>query len=343
MDVSVVVCTYNRCAMLRSALESILAQDTQGVACEVIVVDNNSADETRDVVGSFLDGGRRDVRYIFEGRQGLSHARNAGIAAARAPVVAFTDDDVHVAGDWVATIKRRFDANPDIDVLGGKVLPEWPRQPPAWLTERHWAPLALMDHGDEPFVVDATRPVCLVGANLSVRRSLFDVVGGFEPGLQRVKDGIGSLEDHEFEMRVWAKGRRGLYDPGVVVSAAVQDERLTKAYHRRWHHGHGRFYALLRDEQIEQGRARLFDVPGHVYRHGLANTAGWLMEWLRGRQARAFRHECEVRFVQGFVHERRRAFAAAGPAGTLRELTRFALMLGAAKLRGRKRPSRNLA
>src|SRR5438105_3335543 len=104
-DISVVISTYNRCGWLSGALESVLAQETGGARYEVIVVDNNSTDQTREVVEAFMARGQANLRYVFEGQQGLSYARNAGIAAARAPLIAFTDDDVRAARDWVVSIK----------------------------------------------------------------------------------------------------------------------------------------------------------------------------------------------------------------------------------------------
>src|SRR5438128_1394037 len=86
--VSVVLCTYNRAVRLKAALDALLAQDTS-LDYEVIVVDNNSSDDTASMVREVV--GRRDdcVRYVFEGRQGLSHARNRGIDEARADIIAF--------------------------------------------------------------------------------------------------------------------------------------------------------------------------------------------------------------------------------------------------------------
>ena len=79
-DVSVCICTYNRCQGLRSALESVLGQQADRVRFEVIVVDNNSTDETKQVVDSLVRRGHSNLRYVFEGRQGLSYARNAAVA-----------------------------------------------------------------------------------------------------------------------------------------------------------------------------------------------------------------------------------------------------------------------
>lgn len=307
-DVSVVISTYNRSELLASALESVLAQEADGVVYEVIVVDNNSTDRTREVVESFIARGATNLRYVFEGKQGLSHGRNAGIANARAPVIAFTDDDVCAANDWVASIKRAFDQHLEVDCVGGKVLPQWQEPPPAWLTTDHWSPLALVDYGADEFYVSADNRICLVGANTAYRRTVFERLGGFSPDLQRVKDGIGSTEDHDFMRRFWDTGGVGLYVPGSVVTTPVQPERMTKAYHRRWHQGHGFFYALMRSEEMEASRARLFDVPLHLYRQAGTDAGAWLKDSLRGDASHAFRHETRLRFFAGFWQKRQADF-----------------------------------
>jgi glycosyltransferase involved in cell wall biosynthesis len=331
-DISVVISTYNRCEMLPAALESVLAQGADGVNYEVIIVDNNSTDKTREAVESFIERGHKNVRYIFEGQQGLSHARNAGIKASRSSIVAFTDDDVRAAPDWIASIKRALDEHPEVDFVGGKVLPQWEGTPPTWLTKKHWSPLAILDYGDEPFYVDTQQQYCLVGANLIFRRAVFDGVGYFQPDLQRVKDGVGSMEDHEFLLRVWATGRRGLYVPGIVMNAEVQLERMTKEYHRRWHTGHGHFYAIMRDEEMDTGEARLFDVPAHLYRNALKSVIGWLIQSLRAHEDRAFEHETELRFFRGFFRQRRKEFKAKKPRSTPREIALFMQSLMVSKL-----------
>ena len=325
--VSVVISTYNRCASLVGALESVLAQETSGADYEVIVVDNNSTDQTHEVVESFIAHGHQRLRYIFEGRQGLSHARNAGVAHARASLIAFTDDDVRAARDWVANIKRAFDEHAEVDAVGGKVLPRWQSEPPPWLTREHWAPLALLDFGDVPFYTNLSRPLCLVGANLALRRSIFDKVGLFEPKFQLVKDGIGSTEDYELQRRMWQVGCQGLYVPNVVVSAEVQAERLTKAYHRRWHRGHGVTFATMRLSEIELSRARLFDAPAHLYNQAMRNALAWLVCTIQGRQAQAFYHETKLYFISGFLRRRRADYRAAQAYSPLRELIRFAWAL----------------
>src|SRR5437868_1294010 len=108
MVISVVLCTYNRSAGLRRTLESIHAAAPPGLACELIIVDNNSTDDTRAVAADFLTASGINGRYVFEKRQGLSHARNAGIRAATGEVLAFTDDDVTVHPKWLASLGEAF-------------------------------------------------------------------------------------------------------------------------------------------------------------------------------------------------------------------------------------------
>ena len=308
-SVSVVLSTYNRGPLLHDALRSVVAQDPAVTPrFELIVVDNNSTDDTRTVVETFSATDHR-VRYVFEREQGLSFARNTGIRHARASVIAFTDDDVRIESNWLAAIVGAFEEHPEAAVVGGRVLPIWPAAPPAWLRRDHWAPLALVDHGDATVAVTLENPICLVGACMAYRRSVFDEVGLFAADLQRVKNGIGSLEDHEFLLRVLRSGRTGLYDPRIVVHAEVQGDRLEPQYHRRWHAGHGHFHALLRSEKMERSTVgTLFGVPAHLYRQAAGDVGSWLLARARRDEARAFRHQLRLQFFRGFFRTRRQQF-----------------------------------
>ncbi|HYP26981.1 MAG TPA: glycosyltransferase [Blastocatellia bacterium] len=327
-DVSIIISTYNRCEVLRGALERMLAQEAGGVRYEIIAVDNNSPDDTRRVIESLIERGHENLKYIFEPRQGVSYGRNSGMLAARAPIFAFTDDDVRVSPDWVATVKRTFDERPEVDFIGGKVLPYDDLQMPAWLTRKQWAPLAIVDYGDDPFYVDSRNALCLVGANLAFRRRAVEALGPFVIDLQRVKDGIGSLEDVELQVRAWKAGRRGLYVPGLVTHAEVAEERLVKSYHRRWHTGHGHFYAIMRLEEVERSNRRpLFEVPAHLYKQALLDLCAWAKHSCMRREAEAFEFENKVRFFLGFFRKRRKDFLAGRNESNVRELVKFARSL----------------
>lgn len=304
-DVAVIISSYNRGNMLRSLLESLVRQEACGVEFELLVVDNNSTDNTREIVESFVERYPRLVKYLFEERQGVSYGRNTGIRASRAPLLAFVDDDVQVTSNWVATIKRAFDDYPEAAYLGGKVLPAWKVAMPLWLTRNHWAPLAIQDYGDRPFLIPSANRVCLIGASLAFRRSPLEAIGMFSPDLQRVKDGIGSMEDLEIQLRAWQTGQRGLYFPDMLVTAEIPDDRLTKEYHRRWHNGHGHYYAILRLEEMERSRMpRFLDVPAHLYRQTAAAALYWLKNVLTRNYDKAFDSEIQLHFFKGFFQKR---------------------------------------
>jgi hypothetical protein len=123
--------------------------------------------------------------------------------------------------------------------------------------------------------------------------------------VQRVRDGIGSTEDHEVLLRVYAAGGRARYVPDLVVNAEVPRDRLTRDYHRRWHKGHGRFHALMRTPGMEASRrGRLLGVPAHVYRSALKEAVAWFTLRLSGRAAEAFVRETRLWFFSGYIMER---------------------------------------
>src|SRR5436853_509626 len=323
-DIAALVCTYNRSGVLKEALSRMSGRQADGLRYEVIIVDNNSTDDTRQVIETFVATSRCPMRYICERQQGVSHARNAGIAASTAPLLAFFDDDVLVSRVWLIKIKQRLDLHRDVDYVGGKMLPRWATAPPAWLVPDNWAPIAALDSGDEPFVMSVTTKVGLISANLAIRRRALDEVGWFRPELQRVKDGIGSMEDQELLERLARAGKRGLYAPEIVVRADVPATRMKRSYHRRWHRGHGKFYAISRSAVFEQTETgRLFDVPAHLYRQAALDAAAWLKHILCGQTAAAFARQSRLWFFLGFVAERRHHYLSAHRRSNAREIADF--------------------
>ncbi len=232
-------------------------------------------------------------------------ARNHGVSVARADLIAFTDDDVRVSPTWIQSIVRAFGENVDVDMVGGKVEPAWEEPPPPWLLETGDAPLALVNFGEHAFRIPQERGVCLIGANVAVRRRAFERAGGFSIALQRVGDSVVSIEDYDFQVRVLAGGASALYEPRIVVHARVPRERLMKRHHRAWHRGHGRLFALMRDPSFEGSQLGTFlGVPAHVYRSALREAAAWGACQLTRRSAAAFAHELRLCFLVGFAVQR---------------------------------------
>jgi glycosyltransferase involved in cell wall biosynthesis len=327
VDLTLLVCTFNRNGDLREMLETAVAQNTEGAfTYEVLVVDNNSTDGTREVVESVIARGHTNVRYLFEASQGKSCALNAGLAAVRGWSYTIADDDFILPTDWLKTIVSAFRANPAVSFVSGKVLPLWQSEVPSWLGPEHWSAVALADYGNEEFFADERKQVCLLAC--SFRVADVEAVGGYRFGLGVSKNLIGGVEDLEILQRLWKAGRRGLYLPGLAFHHKVPPGRMTKAYHRRWHTGHGRFYARLKDPGFEGSAARLFDVPAHLYKQTGAAIVGWLKSMVRARLDESFAYETRVHFFLGFFRERRRECKR----GTFAELGDFARSLISSRL-----------
>lgn len=341
--ISVVIPTYNRRDNLAAALRSVLMQDGD-VPYEVVVVDNNSTDGTAEVVLQYAEESSRHVRYFREGRQGAAHARNAGLALASASLIAFVDDDVRVARDWVTTTWRALTDNPDVDYVGGRVLPDPTAHRPAWLTDGHWSPLAILDYGDSPRYISAADPCVMLGANLAIRRAILDRVGQFVAAFQHLRNTVcGGAEDHELQLRIWAAGGRGLYVPDMVVTADIPPERLTKRYHRRWHSEHGILCSRMRVEEMignsgellpdRQDDLQLFGAPAWLFRRWLRAFSQCLLQGIRGHEALMFAHETRVRYYTNYIRTRFRDTQSQRPDGWRGELGRFVIALLKKKLR----------
>ncbi len=333
VDITLLVCTYNRAADLRELLESALAQETHGkFTYEIVVVDNNSSDSTREVAESFITQGHDNLRYFFEEKQGKSNALNTGLNSVRGAVYIIADDDLILPKNYLSTVFDGFHAHPDVSVIGGKVLPLWKGEAPAWLTPEHWPAIAMCDYGEDELHTDKHNDLCLLAG--SFRLADVKAVGGYHQELGPSKGKIGATEDFDLFQRLYKAGRKGLYVPNLALYHKVEPERMTKAYHRRWHAGHGRFYATMRDEEVERSNARLFDVPAHMFKQAAKDALVWAKCSLRRQREAAFVHESQLRFFAGFFRKRRADFSAAGRNGTVREVFSFARSLVSKKKSG---------
>ena len=184
--VSVVVCTYNRLPFLEKLLDSIRVQLPAAFPLEVLIVDNNSGDGTAAFAKAAAEA-EPAFRYLFEGRQGLSHARNAGAREAAHAFLLYLDDDALLPPHYLATLGRLL-AEHDPDFLGGPLYPLYLDPKPDWFPEsleiRRKAPQSGFD-----------QDVTLTGANYGVKKSVLHKVGGFDPRYGMSGGKVGMLEE----------------------------------------------------------------------------------------------------------------------------------------------------
>lgn len=314
MKYSVVIATYNRCAALRDTLDSIARLRPDG-PWEVIVVDNNSTDATREVVQAAAAAFPAPLRYVHETEQGRSPALNAGIRLSQGQIVATTDDDVRVEPDWLTRAAASLERLA-CDYVGGRVLPIWGGPTPSWLPDRpgkHWAVIALLDYGPEPLEFGTRVPL---GVNMAFSRRAFERAGLFDPQTGRRAGTLLGQEVREWCIRARAAGLRGCYAPDLCVRHLIPASRLTKHYFRRWFYWRGISRARLYERaglDMEAPERTALDfrtvphvlgVPRYLYRKALASAWHALASGLRGDRVAAFDHELWVWFFAGIVSQR---------------------------------------
>jgi glucosyl-dolichyl phosphate glucuronosyltransferase len=264
MDVSVVLCTYNRARMLRRAIDGLAAMHVPpDLAWDLIVVDNNSSDDTAAVVRDAAARVAFPCRYLFEGRQGKTFALNRGIGAATGEIVALVDDDEIVHADWIAAVRRAFAAH-GCAGIGGRIVPVWSHPKPTWYADTApcdmSAVLTRYDHGDAPGPV----PDAPYGGNMAFRRSAFETYGMFDTRLGRVGTRLTCAEDTEFGDRLLLAGEALFYVPDAIVYQPVAPERLRRAYFESWYYHAGR--SSVYAERGALGAPRWLGAPRYLFR-----------------------------------------------------------------------------
>ncbi len=243
MKISVILCTYNRCRELPTALQSVAAsQFPDPVEWEVIVVDNNSNDDTRAVVEDVSRRYPGLFRYVFESRAGKSFALNTGIREALGEIIAFVDDDLTVDPTWLHNLTLPL-RSAEWAGVGGRTLPATAFTAPQWLGFSEPYNMggilcALFDLGNEPQELKRAP----YGANMAFRRAMFQKYGGFRTDLgpSPDRDVPRPNEDTEFGRRLMAGGERIQYAPTAVAYHPVPEDRIRRDYFLQWWFDYGR-------------------------------------------------------------------------------------------------------
>lgn len=241
MRITVILCTYNRCDSLAKALDSLagsIAPET--VDWEVLVVDNNSSDQTQEVVEGFCRRFPGRFHYLFEPQQGKSHALNSGVREARGEILAFVDDDVTVDPGWLHNLTSVLH-NGEWAGAGGRILAVHGFVPPPWLALDGPRNLGMVlcaqfDLGDHPIELrDAP-----YGTNMAFRREMFEKYGNFRVDLGPSPNSELRNEDTEYGRRLMASGERLRYVPSAIVYHGIHESRVRKGFFLSWWFDHGK-------------------------------------------------------------------------------------------------------
>ena len=240
MTLSIIICSYNRASYISDALTSLYNQSSGLDNFEVIIVDNNSTDNTKEVYAIWRQTNTNgQFTFISETKQGASFARNTGATIAKGEWVCFMDDDAVATTNYVENILKHIQNKPDAVGFGGRIIPKYIPSEPKWMSyyvsslvgNFDYAPIACaFENGKYP-----------LESNMIVKKSVYDQIGGFNVNLPGV---VGTLriggEGKELFYKILALGHIIYYDPAICVHHVVEVKKLTSEYMYRVASGIGR-------------------------------------------------------------------------------------------------------
>lgn len=306
LRIDVIIATYNRCDLLQSALDSLLkASIPPGLDVTVVVVDNNSIDDTRGVVRTFEPKFQGRLEYIFEQRQGKSYALNTGIAGTNGDLVGMIDDDEQVDERWFEVVREWFGQS-NIDFIGGPYKPDWETKPPKWLPYNYPGVIGIIDEVHEVRTFGLDYKGMLMGGNAVVRRSIFEQVGKYATSLGRTNKNLLSCEDEDMHARILASGARGKYVPELIIYHYIPASRLTKSYYRRWFFWRG-VSKYVMNQQRREPVQHLFGVPRYLYGRAVRESMAAISKAFAGKLKCSETFSAELRWwdLAGWLYGRR--------------------------------------
>jgi len=229
--ISVIVCTYNRERYIGKCLEHLHRQHADKKLYEVIIVDNNSTDQTAEICKvTKTHYGETRFQYFFEPNQGLSHSRNRGIHESNGTIIAFLDDDAFADPEYISSLNRFFTSHPEVAAIGGKIVPIYEAEKPAWMSSYLLPLVAAQDMGDK--LKRFTGRKFPIGANMAFQKDVFEKYGLFNTDLGRKGKKLEGGEEKDMFERLKKNNEAILYNPAISVQHIIPPTRVTLSYIR---------------------------------------------------------------------------------------------------------------
>ena len=228
-DISVIIATHNRANILKETLENISRVDRDGIDAEFVIVNNNSCDQTENIVRQFAD--RLPLRYLFEPKPGQNCARNRALEQADlGRIVAFTDDDISPRSDWLKAIISACERWPDYSVFGGRIYIIWPNtRIPKWAHNQEVKNFAFAEHdysNSECSYQPALDKYPFSG-NFWVRRRIFENGRKFDEAIAWEPENQILATETRLLKQLSQQGHKFLYCPDAVVGHRITENQLS--------------------------------------------------------------------------------------------------------------------
>ena len=256
VELSVIVSTRNRAKQLATLIQCLGSQkNLENLRWEIIIVDNSSTDNTKEVAYAFCEGSNLKINYVFEPKTGLSNARNTGVLASKGSYLMFVDDDVLIPNEFISNALFGMQEHPEFQIFGFRVLADWQEvlRAPFWVTFKKplnlpiniiQSFLPVHDLGNEPLQYPNRIAKNPIGACFLVKKEVFEKLGPFREDLGAGQSGL--CEDTEFFWWAMINSFKILYWPYATLYHTVTPERLTVSHLHKWYFNLGKSLYLIK-------------------------------------------------------------------------------------------------
>ena len=235
--ISIIICTYNRDKYIHQCLSN-LANNTTCYSWEIILVNNNSTDNTYTECKRFAkDNPNVNFHYFMETTPGLSYARNRGMCEAHGDWFVFLDDDSMVGCDYIEQLGQLLDKFSDAGAFGGAIIPFFEDKVPAWLSKWSMGFVSAIDMGKD--VVEFTNGKYPIGANMGISRKVINKIGNFNTSLGRTQDLLLGGEEKDIFARIRDTKSPIYYFPNITVEHCIPPRRTTYEFIQKLGYGVG--------------------------------------------------------------------------------------------------------
>jgi glycosyltransferase involved in cell wall biosynthesis len=303
MDFTVIICTYNRSNNLPDCFKALEdQQNVEELDWEVLLVDNNSSDDTKEVVMNYANKSMIKIRYVHEKQQGLNYARNLGMREVRGEYFSYVDDDILVNKVWLRSIYDAF-INNNADAVGGRIHLDKSIKLPKWILPDMYGFLGYQDLGEVPFQMDGKKNYPF-GGNMAFSRKITKKVGLFNPKLGRKGEGkarkelFKGAETDYFHRLSDIENHRIFYAPDAIVYHQIQDFQLEKKYFRTIHFNAGFQKAFFDDTSYNR---LIAGVPLFLYGQFFRNAGKYLVQVIQKGSDQAFRQQMTTGNFLGMI------------------------------------------
>lgn len=286
--ISIAICTYNRAEYLEDTLHDLANQSTNSSHFEILVINNNSSDETETVCEKFVERySDLNFRYVTEKNQGLSFARNRAVDETEADMILYIDDDVHLGSDFVETAIRYVEQSPNVKCAGGRIFVQFDEGEPDWIPDELMPMFGLHDLGENAHNYPLSN--FPRGGNMLIKKEVFEEIGRFDTGLGRIGKELLGSEEKAFFDRVRDHGITLHYWPEMELYHRIGNQRLSKEYLKnqskgiglservRLKHSFGKTALKLMSEFVKFGASIILSI-GYLLK-GNAKAAAFILQF----------------------------------------------------------------